>query len=246
MWPKVPRLFSLSAGQRITGTVTRLMDFGAFVEIEPGVEGLIHISEMSWGKKVRHPSDVVKPGDMVDVEILSVKPEERRIALGLKHALSNPWTEAERKYPVGSQVEGPVTKIMAFGAFVEVAEGLEGLVHVSEIVADRRINHPSDMLRVGQRVKAQVLAVDAAKRQMKLSMKQLVPTSIDEYIAEHKAGDVVSGRVVEVNGASAVAELGEGIKAACGAGKAGAGVAPAATAETEGKVDLGALSSMLK
>jgi small subunit ribosomal protein S1 len=181
----------------------------------------------------------------VDVEILSVKPEERRIALGLKHALSNPWAEAEKKYPAGSQVEGPVTKIMAFGAFVEVAEGVEGLVHISEIVADRRINHPSDVLRAGQRVKAMVLGVDTAKRQMKLSMKQLVPTSIDEYIAERKAGDVVSGRVVEVNGASAVAELGEGIKAACGAGATPA--APAGkTPATEGKVDLGALSSMLK
>jgi small subunit ribosomal protein S1 len=242
-WATVPE--RLKVGERVKGPVTRVMDFGAFVEIEPGVEGLIHISEMSWGKKVRHPSDVVKPGDMVDVEILSVKPEERRIALGLKHALSNPWAEAEKKYPAGSQVEGPVTKIMAFGAFVEVAEGVEGLVHISEIVADRRINHPSDVLRAGQRVKAMVLGVDTAKRQMKLSMKQLVPTSIDEYIAERKAGDVVSGRVVEVNGASAVAELGEGIKAACGAGATPA--APAGkTPATEGKVDLGALSSMLK
>ena len=244
-WTTVPD--RLKVGERVKGPVTRVMDFGAFVEIEPGVEGMIHISEMSWGKKVRHPSDVVKPGDMVDVEILSVKPEERRIALGLKHALSNPWAEAEKKYPAGSQVEGPVTKIMAFGAFVEVAEGLEGMVHVSEIVADRRINHPSDVLRVGQRVKAMVLGVDTAKRQMKLSMKQLAPTSIDEYIAEHKAGDVVSGRVVEVNGASAVAELGEGIKAVCGAGAAGAVGAPdAKAAASEGKVDLGALSSMLK
>jgi small subunit ribosomal protein S1 len=243
-WATVPD--RLKAGERVKGPVTRVMDFGAFVEIEPGVEGMIHISEMSWGKKVRHPSDVVKPGDMVDVEILSVKPEERRIALGLKHALSNPWAEAEKKYPTGSQVEGPVTKIMAFGAFVEVAEGLEGLVHVSEIVADRRINHPSDLLRVGQRVKAMVLNVDTAKRQMKLSMKQLIPTSIDEYIAEHKAGDIVSGRVVEVTGASAVAELGEGIRAACGA-DADAGAAPAAkSAATDAKVDLGALSSMLK
>jgi small subunit ribosomal protein S1 len=195
---------------------------------------------------VRHPSDVVKPGDMVEAEILSVKPEEKRIALGLKHALSNPWAEAEKKFPVGSQVEGPVTKIMAFGAFVEVAEGVEGMVHVSEIVADRRINHPSDVLRAGQRVQAQVLAVDAVKRQIKLSMKQLIPTSIDEYIAEHKVGDVVSGRVVEVNGASAVAELGEGIRATCGAVAAAAASAGQAEVQAPGKVDLGALSSMLK
>ena len=244
-WATVPD--RLKVGERVKGPVTRIMEFGAFVEIEPGVEGLIHISEMSWGKKVRHPSDVVKPGDVVDAEILSIKPDERRIALGLKHALSNPWAEAEKKFPVGSQVEGPVTKIMAFGAFIEVAEGVEGMVHVSEIVADRRINHPSDLLRAGQRVKAQVLAVDAVKRQIKLSMKQLIPTSIDEYIAEHKVGDVVSGRIVEVNGGSAVAELGEGIRAACSVGKAGAGTEPAAiNAATAGKVDLGALSSMLK
>ncbi len=243
-WATVPD--RLKVGERVKGPVTRIMEFGAFVEIEPGVEGLIHISEMSWGKKVRHPSDVVKPGDVVEAEILSVKPEEKRIALGLKHALSNPWAEAEKKFPVGSQVEGPVTKIMAFGAFVEVAEGVEGMVHVSEIVADRRINHPSDVLRAGQRVQAQVLAVDAVKRQIKLSMKQLVPTSIDEYIAEHKVGDVVSGRVVEVNGASAVAELGEGIRAACGAVAAPSAPSKNVGAESAGKVDLGALSSMLK
>ena len=202
------------AGQRVQGTVTRLADFGAFVEIEPGIEGLIHISEMSWGKKVRHPSDVLKAGDRVDAVILAIKPEERRISLGLKQALADPWSEVRRKFPVGSQIEGPVTKLMKFGAFVQIAEGIEGLVHVSEIVADRRINHPQDVLHAGQVVKAQVLAIDTEKRQIKLSMKQLIPTSIDEYIAEHKAGDVVSGRVVEAFGDHALVELGEGIRAA--------------------------------
>ena len=160
------------------------------------MEGLIHISEMSWGKKIRIVSDVVKQGETVDVVILSIKPEERRIALGLKQTLTDPWTEVSRNFPVGSQVEGPVTKLMAFGAFVQIMEGVEGLVHVSEIVADRRIHHPSDVLRANQVVKAQVLAIDTEKRQIKLSMKQLVPTSIDEYLAEHKAGDQVSGRAV--------------------------------------------------
>ena len=144
------------------------MDFGAFVEIEPGVEGLIHISEMSWGKKVRHPSDLLKQGDRVDAVILSVKPEERRIALGLKQTLADPWLEVERNFPVGSQIEGPVTKLMNFGAFVQIADGVEGLVHISEIVADRRLNHPCDVLRAGQIVKAQVLAIDPEKRQIKL------------------------------------------------------------------------------
>ena len=240
-WATVPERFQ--AGERVAGTVTRIQDFGAFVEIEPGVEGLIHISEMSWGKKVRHPSDVVKQGDRVDAVILAIKPEERRISLGLKHAMADPWSDVRQKFPEGSQIEGPVTKIMNFGAFVQLTEGVEGLVHVSELVADRRINHPSDVLRAGQVVKALVMAIDTEKRQIKLSMKQLIPTSIDEYIAEHKAGDVVSGRVVELGAGSATVELGEGIRAACKISVQPA--APSTPAKAEGKVDLSSLSSLL-
>ncbi|HVN94119.1 MAG TPA: S1 RNA-binding domain-containing protein [Terracidiphilus sp.] len=243
-------------GQRIAGDVTRLTDFGAFVELEPGLEGLIHISEMSWAKKVRHPSDLLKQGDRVDAVVLSVKPpagsEQGRIALGLKQTLADPWSEANKKFPVGSQVEGPVTKIMNFGAFVQIAEGVEGLVHVSEIVADRRINHPRDVLREGQIVKAVVLAVDPEKRQIKLSIKQLIPTSIDEYIAEHKVGDQVSGRVVELTANGAIVELGEGIRGTCGAAAAasphkplGAGAQSSRTAQSSAP-DLSQLSSMLK
>jgi small subunit ribosomal protein S1 len=242
-WTTAPA--RLLPGQRVTGTVTRLMDFGAFIEIEPGLEGLIHISEMAWNKKVRHPSDILKQGDTVDAVILSVKPEERRIALGLKQTLADPWTEAPRKFPVGSQVEGPVTKLMNFGAFVQIADGIEGLVHVSEISAAKRINHPSDVLRAGQIVKAQVLGVDPEKRQIKLSMKQLIPTSIDEYIAEHKPGDTVSGRVIEHSPTSTVVELGEGISAIC---RTSIVATPASTpeAKSETKADLSSLSSMLK
>jgi small subunit ribosomal protein S1 len=246
-WETVPERYQ--SGQRISGAVTRVTDFGAFVEIEPGVEGMIHVSEMSWAKKVRHPSDLLKPGDRVDAVILSIKLEERRIALGLKQTLADPWLEAPRKFPVGSQVEGPVTKIMNFGAFIEVAEGVEGLVHISEIVADRRLNHPSDVLRAGQRVKALVLAVDPEKRQMKLSMKQLIPTSIDEYIAEHKPGDQVSGRVVEISGDTAVVELGEGIRGACRTGNspsAGAASSSAGSAPSNAAPDLSSLTSMLQ
>ena len=238
----------LVAGQRITGTITRLADFGAFVEIEPGVEGLIHISEMSYGKKLRHPSDMLKQGDRVDAIILAIKPEERRISLGLKQTLVDPWPEGSRNVPVGSQIEGPVTKLMNFGAFVQLADGIEGLVHISEITADKRLNHPSDMLRAGQIVKAQVLAIDTEKRQIKLSMKQLIPTDIDEYIAEHKVGDAVSGRVVEATETFVQVELGEGIRAIC---KVAASAAPAAkaagpTAQAKAAVDLSSLSSMLK
>ena len=238
-WETAPGRYQV--GQRVSGTVTRVAEFGAFVELEPGVEGLIHVSEMSWGKKVRIASDILKQGERVDAVILSIKPEERRIALGLKQTLSDPWSEVPQKFPVGSQASGPVTKLMNFGAFVQIAEGVEGLVHVSEISAERRINHPSDVLRVGQVVQAQVLAIDTEKRQMKLSMKQLVPTSIDEYIAEHKPGDVVSGRVVDES--PAIVELGEGIRATCRTAK---GTAAAPQANTEAKAALSSLSSMLK
>jgi small subunit ribosomal protein S1 len=247
-WDKAPE--RLVAGQRISGTVTRLADFGAFVEVEPGLEGLIHISEMTYGKKVRHPSDILKLGDRVDAIILSVKPEERRISLGLKHTQADPWLDAPQKFPVGSQIEGPVTKLMNFGAFVQLTDGIEGLVHVSEISATKRINHPQDVLRVGQVVKAQVLNIDPEKRQIKLSMKQLIPTSIDEYIAEHKAGDVVSGRVVEQSPTLTHVELGEGIRATCGTTFATAtpAVAPEVQIESKppSKPDLSSLSSLLK
>jgi small subunit ribosomal protein S1 len=238
-WETAPGRYQV--GQRVSGRVTRVAEFGAFVELEPGVEGLIHISEMSWGKKIRIASDIVKQGEVVDAVILSIKPEERRISLGLKQTLTDPWTEVTRNFPIGSQVEGPVTKLMNFGAFMQIAEGIEGLVHISEITAGRRLNHPSDVLRAGQVVKAQVLAIDTERRQMKLSMKQLVPTSIDEYIAEHKVGDQVSGRVVEES--PALVELGEGIRAAC---RTTAGTVIAAQARPEAKADLSSLSSMLK
>ena len=240
------------AGQRIAGAVTRLTEFGAFVELEPGLEGLIHISEMSWDQQ-GPPSQPTccTQGDRVDAVVLSVKPptgtEPGRIALGLKQALADPWLEFERKFPVGSQIEGPITKLMNFGAFVQIAPGVDGLVHVSEIVADRRINHPRDAVREGQRVKAVILAIDPEKRQIKLSMKQLIPTSIDEYIAEHKAGDRVSGRVVELTASGAVVELGEGIRCACRTSSPSA-ASPADSASTANSaaVDLSQLSSMLK
>ena len=231
------------AGERIHGTVTRILDFGAFVELEPGIEGLIHISEMSWGKKVRTPGDVVKPGDTVEAVILGVSPNERRISLGLKQALGDPWADAAQKFAVGSAIEGAVTSLTKFGAFVQLSEGIEGMIHISDMSAEKRINHPQDMLRVGQTIKAQVLEIDVEKRRLKLGIKQLLPTSIEEYIADHHEGDNVSGRVVEISGEQARVELGEGIQAAC--------TIPAersAKEKTTGeaKLDLGSLSSMLK
>ncbi len=232
------------AGERVRGTVSRIMDFGAFVELEPGVEGLVHISEMSWVKRVQKPSDIVKPGDSVEAVILSINPVERRIALGLKQALGDPWADIGKRFAAGSVIEGSVTSITKFGAFVQAAEGVEGMIHVSEISAEKRINHPQDVLKVGEVVRAQVLSVDTERRLMRLSMKQLVPTSLDEYIAEHNVGDVVTGRVIDTEGHVRV-ELGEGIQAVCKA-QSGAASSSDASPESAGKADMSSLGAMLQ
>jgi small subunit ribosomal protein S1 len=229
-------------GERVHGAVTRVTDFGAFVELEKGIEGLIHLSEMSWSKKTRRPADVVKPGDQVEVVILGVNQADRRIALGLKQALGDPWADAAQKYPVGSVVEAPVAKIEKFGAFVQIAEGVDGMIHVGDIAGDKRINHPQEAIKVGQIVKAQVLEIDAEKRRMRLGMKQLIPTSLDEYIAEHKEGEVVTGRMSDVSATRAKVELGEGVYATC---RLGSGPAPEEEAATSSKVDLSSMTSML-
>jgi small subunit ribosomal protein S1 len=241
-WDSVPGKYK--TGERVRGTVSRLADFGAFVELEPGVEGLIHISEMSWVKKVRTPADLVKAGDIVEAIILGVNPGEKRISLGLKQALGDPWVDAQHKFPVDSIVEGQVVSLQKFGAFVQLAEGIEGMVHVSAISAEKRINHPSDVFKIGQVIKAQVLAIDAEKRRLKLGIKQMVPTSIDEYLAERKVGDVVSGRVAEISPNFATVELGEGIRAIC---RVGAGSAKGVSREQEPSetTDLKSLTSML-
>jgi small subunit ribosomal protein S1 len=202
-------------GDRVRGKVARATDFGAFVELEPGLDGLIHLSEMSWSKKQQKPSDLVKPGEVVEVVVLSVNPADKRISLTLKQALGDPWEEVEKKYPVGSIVEGPVTQLKPFGAFVQVTENVEGMIHVGDIANDKRINHPQDELKTGQVVRCIVLENDREKRRLRLGLKQLQPTSLDEYIAEHKEGDEVSGRVTEVNRGRAGVELGEGVQGTC-------------------------------
>jgi small subunit ribosomal protein S1 len=227
-------------GERVRGPVTRLADFGAFVELEPGIEGLIHLSEMSWAKKARKPGDVVKPGETVEAVVLAVNAGERRISLGLKQALGDPWDDVEQKYPVGSIVEGPVTQLKQFGAFVQVTENVEGMIHVGDILNEKRINHPQDALKVGQVVKAIVLENDREKRRLRLGLKQLIPTSLDEYIAEHKAGDEVTGRVTDVTRNRATVELGEGVQGHCQLA-----VAEQKQEQKTGPVDLSALSSML-
>ncbi len=232
-------------GERVRGTVTRTMDFGAFVELEPGIEGLIHISEMSWVKRVKKASDLVKPGDTVEAVILGVSIPERRISLGLKQALGDPWAEVPQKFPVGSVAEGPVISLTKFGAFLQLAEGVEGMIHISDITAEKRLNHPQEALKVGQVVKAQVLELDMEKRRLRLGIKQMQPSSLDEYIAEHKSGDMVTGRMSGVTNGIARVELGEGVYATCKmpveAPKVEEKPAPAA-----GKADLSSLSSMLQ
>ena len=241
-WDAVGQAYKV--GDRVRGTVTRLVEFGAFVELEPGIEGLIHVSEMSWAKgKIRKASDVVKQGENVEAVILGVNEGERRISLGLKQALGDPWVDVPQRLPVGSEVEGPVVSLTKFGAFVQLSEGVEGLIHVSEISAEKRISQPAEVLRVGQVVKALVLGIDSEKRQMRLSMKQLVPTGLDEYVAEHKEGDVVTGRMMEDSGAQARVELGEGIHATC---KISAAAATNTEAAKPAKADLSSLSSMLQ
>ena len=242
-WDDVAEKFKV--GDRVRGTVTRTADFGAFVELAPGVEGLVHLSEMSWSKRIHKATEVMNVGDVVDAVILAIGVEERRISLGLKQALGDPWADVGSRLAVGSVVEGPVASITKFGAFVQVAEGVQGLVHISEIVPDRRINHPSDVLRVGETVKAMVLEVDKEKRQLRLSMKQLVPTGLDEFLAEHNIGDAVTGRVMSVSNGTAQVELGEGIVASCVLPKEEK-AAEEQAAPQGGAVDLSAFSSMLK
>jgi small subunit ribosomal protein S1 len=230
-------------GDRVSGTVTRVAEFGAFVELDKGVEGLIHVSEMSWSKKMKKASEIVKPGEQVEVVILGINQGDRRISLGLKQIGGDPWADVKQRFPAGSVVEGPVVSMTAFGAFVQLAEGVEGMIHVGDISAEKRLNHPQDELKQGQVVKAQVLEIDSEKRRLRLGMKQLVPTSLDEYIAEHKEGDVVTGRMIDVSSGRARVELGEGITGTC---KLASEAPEKAEKEADPKVDLSSLSSMLQ
>ncbi|HEV2688834.1 MAG TPA: S1 RNA-binding domain-containing protein, partial [Bryobacteraceae bacterium] len=231
-------------GDRVQGRVSRLTDFGAFVELLPGVEGLIHVSEMSWSKKIKRPADVLTTNEMVDVQILGVNPGEHRISLGLKQVLGDPWEEAIKKYPVGAVAEGPVTNMAAFGCFVDLGNGIEGMIHISDITREKRLNHPSEVLKAGQSVKAAVTEVDRERRRIKLSIKQLEPTTVDEYIGEHQAGETVSGRIVEASQGRAKVELGEGVFGHCKLAEEPAAEQPVA-ASPQQAADLSSLTAML-
>jgi small subunit ribosomal protein S1 len=198
-------------GIRVTGKVVSLTDYGAFIELEPGVEGLIHVSEMSWSKRVKHPSKILNVGDMVEAMVLGVDPGARRISLGLKQVETNPWHELAGKYPIGTTISGKVRNLTEFGAFVEVEEGIDGLIHISDM-SWSKIKHPSEVLKKGDTVEAQVLSIDAENQRLSLGLKQLQTGIWKEFFDAHKVGDVVTGTVVRLTNFGAFVELAEGIE----------------------------------
>jgi small subunit ribosomal protein S1 len=241
---------NLKVGDRIQGKVVRLADFGAFVEVAPGVDGLIHLSSLAWGKRVRKPSDVVKLGDLVQAAVLDIKPAEKRISLGLKEALGDPWEEVPQRFPVGTILpEVPVTNLAKFGAFVDLGEGVEGMIHIADITGEKRLEHPKDVLSVGQMVRVKVLEVDKDKRRIRLGMKQLEPTLMDKFLADHQLDEVLSGLVVSVDGNNARIEVAEGIVALCRLPKEQPEAAASASEPQQSsgrqKVDLASMTAML-
>jgi small subunit ribosomal protein S1 len=229
---------------RVSGKVVRLTDFGAFVELEPGVDGMVHVSELSWSKKVRKPSDALQVGDQVEVVVLGVNAAEKRIALGLKQALGDPWADVEKKFAVGSVVEAPVINLAQFGAFVDLGDGFEGLIHIGDITREKRLNHPKEMLNAGQTVRAQVIEIDRERRRIRLGMKQLEPTSLDIFIQEHQVGEQITGRVVEVHGNRLRIELSEGVIASVKVAAPAESEQPAGGV-SESRVDVSSAAALL-
>ncbi len=199
-------------GARVSGKVVSLTDYGAFVELEPGVEGLIHVSEMSWSKRVKHPSKILNVGDTVEAMVLGLDPQARRISLGLKQIGSNPWQELADRYPVGSRIVGKVRNLTEFGAFVEVEEDIDGLIHISDMSWSKRVKHPSEVLKKGDKVEAVVLNIDAENQRLSLGLKQLATDIWDEFFSRHQVGDTVEGKVVRLTNFGAFVELAEGIE----------------------------------
>jgi small subunit ribosomal protein S1 len=202
-------------GAHVSGRVISVTDYGAFVELEQGIEGLVHVSEMTWSKRMKHPSKLVNVGDQVDCVVLNVNPQERRISLGMRQLATNPWDALHEKYPVGAQVEGRVRNLTDFGAFIEIEEGIDGLVHVSNLSWTKRVKHPSEILKKGDRVKAVVLAIEPDKRRLSLGVKQLQPDVWETFFAQHHVGDVLHGKVLRVASFGAFVEIAEGIEGLC-------------------------------
>ena len=211
-WSTVPDRFPV--GMRVKGKVVGVTDYGAFVQVEPGVEGLVHVSEMSWSKRTKHPSKIVKVGDDVDVLVLEVKTDQRRISLGLKQTLPDPWEAAAERYPVGTVISGRVRNLADFGAFVEIEEGMEGLIHISDVSWTERIKHPSEKFKKGDTVQARVLKVDSQNRRLSLGIKQ-VNDIWANWFGVHKTGDLIKGKVTRTTDFGAFVELAEGIEGLC-------------------------------
>jgi small subunit ribosomal protein S1 len=203
------------ADMRVIGRVVNVTDYGAFVELEAGVEGLIHISEMTWSRRMKHPSKVVKPGDQVEAVVLEVHPKDRRISLGLKQLEPNPWTTIDSRYSVGSVVEGRVRNMTDFGAFIEIEEGIDGLVHVSDLSWTKRVKHPSEILKKGQIVQAVILNIDSSSHRLSLGIKQLQPDAWESYFQQHQVGDTVHGKVCRLASFGGFVELAEGVEGLC-------------------------------
>ena len=212
-WETIEERFAL--GTRMTGKIASVTDYGAFVELEPGVEGLVHVSEMSWSKRVKHPSKIVNPGDTVEVEVLGVDSKARRISLGMKQVQDNPWRTLNDRYQVGARVQGRVRNLTDFGAFIEIEDGVDGLVHVSDISWSRRIKHPGEVLKKGQPVDAVITAIDPENRRMSLSIKELEPNAWNDFVLTHKPGDLVKGKIARFASFGAFVELGDGLEGLC-------------------------------
>jgi len=202
-------------GARVRGRVLSVTDYGAFVELEQGIEGLVHVSEMTWSKRMKHPSKLVKPGDEVETVILAVNPADRRISLGMKQLMENPWEHLGDKYPTGSTVEGRVRNLTDFGAFIEIEDGIDGLVHVSNLSWTKRVKHPSEVLKKGEKVRAVVLGVEPENRRLSLGIKQLQPDVWETFFAQHRVGDVVKGKILRTAQFGAFVEIAEGVEGLC-------------------------------
>ncbi|HUN90308.1 MAG TPA: 30S ribosomal protein S1, partial [Terriglobales bacterium] len=202
-------------GAHVHGRVISVTDYGAFVELEQGIEGLVHVSEMTWSKRMKHPSKLVNVGDEVDCVVISVNPTERRISLGMRQLATNPWDTLHDKYPVGATVEGRVRNLTEFGAFIEIEDGIDGLVHVSNLSWTTRVKHPSEVLKKGDRVKAVILAIEPDKRRLSLGIKQMQPDVWETFFAQHRVGDIVHGKVLRVATFGAFVEIAQGIEGLC-------------------------------
>jgi small subunit ribosomal protein S1 len=199
-------------GSRVTGKVVSITDYGAFVELEEGIEGLVHISQMSWARRTRHPSKIVNIGDMIDAVVLSVDTDRKRISLGMKQIEPNPWTTVDERYPVGSEVEGKVRNLTDFGAFIALEEGIDGLIHISDMSWSQRVKHPSDILKKGQKVKAVVLNVDKENERLSLGLKQMEPDPWSLVPTKYHVGQEVRVKIVKVANFGAFAELEDGVE----------------------------------